>query len=102
MTRPAFAELLRRHRDACGMSQARLAERAGLNEETVRELERGEKRPRRSTVTLLADALALSEGQRQAFREAAAGGAAGGAGGLLRPRGGLRRGVDSFVGREQD
>jgi predicted ATPase/DNA-binding XRE family transcriptional regulator len=102
MTRPAFAELLRRHRDACGMSQAQQAERAGLNEETVRELERGEKRPRRSTVTLLADALALSEGQRQAFREAAAGGAAGGAGGLLRPRGGLRRGADSFVGREQD
>jgi len=106
MTMPTFAALLRRHRDAQGLSQAALAKRARLNEETVRELERFGKRPRPATVGLLADALGLDDDQRAAFR-AAAGGHAPAAGPPAapeapRPRGHLRRAPDSFLGRDTE
>jgi non-specific serine/threonine protein kinase len=68
---PTFAELLRRHRAAAGLTQEALAERAGLSPEGVGALERGVRRaPQRQTVALLADALGLS-GAARAGLEAA-------------------------------
>jgi predicted ATPase/class 3 adenylate cyclase len=74
--RPTFGDLLRRHRLAAGLTQAALAERAGLSWRGLNDLERGVRlRPRRDTVALLATALDLSAADRAAF-EAAARGAA--------------------------
>ena len=67
-----FGELLRRHRRAAGISQDFLAERARLSPAAVSALERGRRRaPYRATVTLLADALGLSEEQRAELELAA-------------------------------
>ena len=52
-----FGSLLRRHRLAAGLTQAALAERAGLAERTVQDLERGVARPLRETVRRLVAAL---------------------------------------------
>jgi len=61
-----------RHR-AC-LSQEQLAERAELSERTVRNLEAGRVRsPRNDTVSLLADALELTEPEREAWLAAARG-----------------------------
>ncbi len=58
-----FASLLKRHRDAAGLTQEELAERAKLGVRTISNLERGiNKTPYRSTVRRLAEALKLSEG----------------------------------------
>ena len=58
---PTFAELLRGHRRAAGLTQEALAERAGLSPEGVGALERGVRRaPHRETVARLAAALGLS------------------------------------------
>ncbi len=66
-----FGALLKRHRLASGLTQAELAERAGLSTEAVSALERGVNRtPRKDTVALLADALDL-EGQDRALLERA-------------------------------
>ncbi len=60
-----FATLLKRHRDAAGLTQEELAGRAGLGVRTVSNLERGiNKAPYRSTIRRLADALELSEDAR--------------------------------------
>ncbi len=57
---PPFADLLKRHRLAAGLSQEELAERAGMSPRTISDLERGVSRaPHRQTVDLLADALNL-------------------------------------------
>ncbi|SCG79470.1 Predicted ATPase [Micromonospora echinaurantiaca] len=70
--RPTLAELLRRHRLAAGLTQAELASRAGVGVRTVRDLERGRSaRPQRTTVELLAGALALAGPARSAFLAAA-------------------------------
>ena len=67
-----FADLLRRYRMAAGMSQDRLAERAGLSVESIGKLERGKYTvPRFSTVSLLADALSLTPEQRASLLAAA-------------------------------
>ena len=56
-----FGSLLKRHRDAAGLTQEELAGRAGLGERTISNLERGiSKAPYRATVRRLADALGLS------------------------------------------
>ncbi len=56
-----FAYLLKRHRNAAGLTQEELAGRAGLGARTISNLERGINRaPYRDTVRRLADALGLS------------------------------------------
>ncbi len=72
--RPAFGELLRRHREAAGLTQEELAEMAGLTAKGIGALERGERqRPYPHTVQRLANALHLTEGERRDFRAAARG-----------------------------
>jgi predicted ATPase/DNA-binding XRE family transcriptional regulator len=67
-----FALLLRRHRQAARLTQQELAERAGLSERAVNDLERGARqRPRRDTVALLAAALGLVAPERAVFEAAA-------------------------------
>lgn len=64
--------MLRRHREAAGLTQAELAERARLGVRTVSNLERGvNTSPYPSTVRLLADALGLSEPARRQLLAAA-------------------------------
>jgi class 3 adenylate cyclase/ABC-type transport system substrate-binding protein len=63
-----FADLLRHHRTAAGLTQEELAARAGLSSDAISTLERGaRRRPRKDTVALLADALALPDEERAAF-----------------------------------
>jgi predicted ATPase/class 3 adenylate cyclase len=72
----SFGEVLRHHRQAAGLTQAELAERAGLSWRGINDLERGvRRRPRRDTVALLATALGLSEAERISFEAAARGNA---------------------------
>ncbi|MFI6242410.1 ATP-binding protein [Micromonospora sp. NPDC050795] len=72
--RTTLPELLRGHRRAAGLTQAELASRAGVGVRTVRDLERGRSnRPQRTTVELLAGALALTGTSRAAFLAAARG-----------------------------
>ncbi|HJY81817.1 MAG TPA: ABC transporter substrate-binding protein [Candidatus Binatia bacterium] len=67
-----FASLLRRYRQAAGLTQAELAERAHLSREAIGTLERGDRRaPRKDTLDLLAEALALTAVERAAFDAAA-------------------------------
>ncbi len=67
---PAFASLLRRARQACGLTQEELAERARLSWRTISDLERGVNLPRRDTMALPAEALALDDTTRTAFEAA--------------------------------
>jgi transcriptional regulator with XRE-family HTH domain len=68
----SFGALLRAHRERALLSQEQLAERAGLSARTIRELEAGRvRRPRGTSVQLLAQALRLQGGLRQAFAAAA-------------------------------
>jgi transcriptional regulator with XRE-family HTH domain len=90
----SFGALLRAGRHRALLSQEQLAARAELSERTVRELEAGRVRsPRAGTVRLLADALQLSERERESWFAAArgvnhqrAGPAAPGAGGPAQAR----------------
>jgi len=67
-----FGTLLRRHRQAAGLSQEELAELARLSSVSVGALERGtRKAPYRETVALLANALSLSPPAREEFEAAA-------------------------------
>src|SRR6516164_7100265 len=69
---PTFGMLLRRYRRAAGLTQEELAERAGLSPEGISALERGVNRaPRKDTVELLAEALALPERDRAVLENAA-------------------------------
>jgi tetratricopeptide (TPR) repeat protein/transcriptional regulator with XRE-family HTH domain len=69
----AFGTLLRRYREAAGLTQEALAERAGISWRAISDLERGINRaPRSATLTLLARALELGAADR-ARMEAAAG-----------------------------
>jgi predicted ATPase/DNA-binding XRE family transcriptional regulator len=71
-SRASFGDLLRRLRTAAALSQEDLAERAGLSRHGISDLERGARHaPRLETVRMLADALALSETDRQALLTAA-------------------------------
>jgi transcriptional regulator with XRE-family HTH domain len=66
-----FGDLLRQHRNAASLTQEDLAERAGLNPDTISLLERGERRPHRYTTQSLAEALGLSQRDRIRFEAAA-------------------------------
>ena len=68
-----FGTLLRSFRITAGLSQAALAERAGMSAHGVSALEWGYRRtPQRGTLALLAGALALSDEQRRELENAAA------------------------------
>ena len=62
-----FGEFLRQHRLARRMTQAELAERAGLSERAISDLERGLKMPQRATIRLLIEALDLAPVLAEAF-----------------------------------
>src|SRR5215204_5946097 len=63
-----FGERLRRFREAAGLTQEELGERAGLTAQGIGALERGDrKRPYPQTVRALAAALGLSEDERTAL-----------------------------------
>src|SRR5687767_1133594 len=63
-----FGGQLRRHREAAGLSQEELAERAALTAKAISALERGERQhPYPQTVRALADALSLSDPDRSAL-----------------------------------
>jgi len=67
-----FASLLRRYRQAAGLTQEELAERARLSVQAIGALERGDRRaPRKETIDLLAEALALTEPEHAVFEAAA-------------------------------
>src|SRR5579884_1836264 len=66
-----FGELVRRHRLAAGLTQAELAERAGISIRSVSETERNLSRPHTYTVSRLADALALTGADRAPFEASA-------------------------------
>ncbi len=70
---PSFAQVLRRGRRELGLTQEALAERAGLSWRTISDLERGVNQPRKDTLALLADALALDPAARAAFERASRG-----------------------------
>lgn len=56
-----LGDLLRRHRRAAGFTQEELAERAGVSDDTVSNIERGQRHvPRKDTLRLLAEALGLA------------------------------------------
>jgi predicted ATPase/transcriptional regulator with XRE-family HTH domain len=68
----SFGALLRNHRRAASLTQAELAERAGLSWRGVTDLERGARRtPHRDTVARLAAALGLTDEERAALETAA-------------------------------
>ncbi len=57
---PEVARAIREHRKAAGLTQAELAERAGLAFETISRLESGREPPSLRTAVALADAFATS------------------------------------------
>ncbi|HEX5991335.1 MAG TPA: helix-turn-helix domain-containing protein [Thermomicrobiales bacterium] len=68
----SFGDVLRRLRTAASLSQEDLAERSGLSQRGISDLERGLRQaPRLETVRMLADALDLSVGDRTALIAAA-------------------------------
>jgi predicted ATPase/transcriptional regulator with XRE-family HTH domain len=67
-----FGTLLKRYRQAAGLSQEALAERAGLSTRAISDLERGVNRtPRYATLDLLIKALSLSSPQCDLLKAAA-------------------------------
>jgi transcriptional regulator with XRE-family HTH domain len=63
-----FGDLLRNYRVAAGLTQEELAARAGLSVDAISMLECGKRRtPRKSTVHLLAEALTLTDAEREAL-----------------------------------
>ena len=68
----SFGARLRRLREAAGFTQEELASRSGLSSDAVSKLERGQRtRPHPHTVRVLADALNLSEDEREVLIAAA-------------------------------
>jgi predicted ATPase/DNA-binding XRE family transcriptional regulator len=62
----SFGDLLRHRRQAAGLTQEALAERAGVSAKAISDLERDPDRtPRLDTIVLLADALGLDPADRQ-------------------------------------
>jgi non-specific serine/threonine protein kinase len=102
MPASTFGELLRARRRATGLTQAELAERAGLSERAISDMERGLKTPHPATLRMLAKALALSDGELrewQAARQERIPNAVGPGAGP--PLGHLPAARTSFVGRDR-
>ena len=103
-----FGQLLAGYRFCRGLSQEELADRSGMSVRAIRSLEHSQVgRPRWASVSLLADGLGLSDAERTAFREAAAGsrGRADGAGEegpsrVLVALSQLPPDIEDFTGRE--
>lgn len=69
-----IGDLVRRYRVARGLTQEQLAARAGLGVRSISDLERGvSRRPQRSTVSALAQGLALADPELHALEAAASG-----------------------------
>ena len=67
----SFGEWLRRRRRALDLTQADLAQRAGLATTTVRKIEADARRPSRQVAARLADVLGLADVERGAFVQVA-------------------------------
>jgi transcriptional regulator with XRE-family HTH domain len=65
-----LGDLLRQHRQAAGLTQQALAERAGLSVHGIQKLERGATRPYRDTAQRLIAALQLSSDEQARFQAA--------------------------------
>ncbi len=70
--RTDISRLLRDHRIRAGWSQEELAERSGVSSRTIGLVENGARRPRLSTITLLAEALGLDDSEREKLLTTAA------------------------------
>jgi DNA-binding SARP family transcriptional activator/transcriptional regulator with XRE-family HTH domain len=71
-SRGGVGQLLSRLRVDRGLSQEELADRSGMSVRAIRDLERGRvERPRRTSIALLCEALALTDGERAVFMRAA-------------------------------
>src|SRR5215212_3647143 len=68
----SFGDLVRQYRLAARLTQAAIAERAGISVRAVQDLERSVGRPQRETARRLAEALALTTERRAEFDRAAA------------------------------
>lgn len=66
----AFGALLKRYRQAAGMSQETLGGRVGYSASHICKLERATRRPAPAVCELLADALALTDAERRSLRSA--------------------------------
>jgi class 3 adenylate cyclase len=99
-----FGKLLQQHRQAAGLSQGELAERAGLSLRGIADLERGVRNtPYPSTVRRLAQALVLDDAQRAALlaaRRPLTSGKGEGASPAARPA--VSRGLTETPGLERD
>jgi predicted ATPase/transcriptional regulator with XRE-family HTH domain len=95
----AFAELLLRHRRTAGWGQRELAERSGLSERAIRDLERGARTPRRHSVRAAATALGLTGDELAVFLAAARPPAAPAGGAGSEPVALPAAPPDDFVGR---
>jgi predicted ATPase/DNA-binding CsgD family transcriptional regulator/DNA-binding XRE family transcriptional regulator len=101
----AFGRLLQRHRQAAGLSQEELAERAGLSRRGISDLERGVRcAPYPETVRRLAESLQLSAPERAGLLAASRRGTAAAAGEPApeRRQAPLPVPLSSFVGRERE
>ena len=97
-----FGDLLRRHRNAAGLTQEDLAARSGLSVDTISLLERGEhRRPHRYTMQSLADALGLSRSDRIRFQTSARR-PAGSATARVARSADLPLPLTTFIGRERE
>jgi transcriptional regulator with XRE-family HTH domain len=110
-TAGGFGELLRRLRNAAGLTQEELAQNAGLSPRSISDLERGiNQTARRDTARLLAGALGLEGAARAEFEAVAQGRAAAvrpdeaapARPGPAAPTRTLPRDVASFTGREAE
>jgi len=106
---PSFGQELRRLRQAAGLSQEDLAERAGLTSAAISALERGERRhPYPHTLRALAGALGLSPEEQARFfmsvprRQAGGDGRTGSAMSEEQRRRSLPSPLTPLVGRERD
>lgn len=100
--RKSFAELLRLHRLAAGITQEEPAENADLSVRGLRYLERGLRQPNKDTVRRLTAALALAPEERETFRTAARPRAAIADGAGPRLRGAVPLAPGPLIGRDRD